>query len=95
MRHVAQTEGDADAVKAGVGERQLLGVADQGRTADSLGDAAEEALEAAKSVEGYQVSFDEAALEKLMETIQDGRKLNLDWGKFKGESNGQESRTAS
>ncbi|MGA9884053.1 MAG: hypothetical protein WBQ34_10070 [Candidatus Acidiferrales bacterium] len=62
---------------------------------DSLSDAAEEALEAAKSVEGYQVSFDEAALEKLMETIQNGRKLDLQWGQINGENHGEESRTAS
>jgi hypothetical protein len=60
---------------------------------DSLEDAIEEALEAAKSVEGYQVSFDEAALEKLMDTIQDGRKLDLQWGQPKGEEHhGEESR---
>jgi hypothetical protein len=41
-----------------------------------------EALEAAESVEGFQVHYDEGALNKLTETIAEGEKLGLAWGQY-------------
>jgi|SRR5215471_3024186 len=63
--------------------------------ADSLGDAAEMALEAAESVKGDEVEFDAASLQRLVDTIKDGRQLDLDWGSLRGIDDGQESRSSS
>ena len=41
--------------------------------------AMEDALDAAKEIEGFQVTFDSAALQELTETIQKGRELGLTW----------------
>jgi hypothetical protein len=50
---------------------------------DSLTDATEQAIEAAESVKGDEIEFDAASLRRLLDTIQDGRKLGLDWGTIK------------
>jgi hypothetical protein len=47
---------------------------------DSLTDATEQAIEAAESVNGDEVEFDAASLRRLLDIIQDGRKLGLTWG---------------
>ena len=51
---------------------------------DSLADATEEALDAAESVTGDEVEFDAAAVRRLLDTIRDGQKLDLDWGTMRG-----------
>ena len=54
---------------------------------DSLTDAMEEALEAAESVKGDEIEFDAASLRRLVDTINDGRKLALTWGSVNKEIN--------
>lgn len=49
---------------------------------DTLSEAVSIALEAAESVTGYQVTFQEDALDKVMECIEKGEKLQLSWGEF-------------
>lgn len=51
---------------------------------DSLSGAMEEALDAAHSVKGDEIEFDAAALRSLIDTIRDGRKLDIDFGAIKG-----------
>ena len=63
--------------------------------ADSLADAADMALEAAESVKGDEMEFDAASLQRLVDTIKDGRQLDLDWGSVRGKDDGQESRSSS
>lgn len=53
--------------------------------ADTLEEAAGIACEAAQSVKGEKVVFDEDALLKIIDTIQEGEKLGLSWGEFSGE----------
>lgn len=62
---------------------------------DSLTDATEQAIEAAESVKGDEVEFDAASLRRLLDIINDGRKLGLSWGTFKKEVEeyGEESRS--
>jgi len=62
--------------------------------ADNLADAADLALEAAESVKGDEVEFDSASLQRLIDTIKDGRQLDLGWGSIRGFSHGQESRSS-
>jgi hypothetical protein len=52
---------------------------------DSLTDATEQAIEAAESVKGDEVEFDAASLRRLLDTINDGRKLGLSWGSLEKE----------
>jgi hypothetical protein len=61
--------------------------------ADNLSDATEQALEAAESVKGDEVEFDAASLRRLVDTINDGRKLGLNWGTYKEDTHGEESRS--
>ena len=58
---------------------------------DDLADAVQQALEAAESVKGDEIEFDAASLRRLMDTIQDGRKLNLEWGSLRGANHGEET----
>lgn len=48
--------------------------------ADSLEGAIRESIEAAKSIEGDGVGYDESAFDRIMETIQKGERLGLTWG---------------
>jgi len=57
---------------------------------DDLGEAVGEALEAAESVKGDEIEFDAASLRRLMDTIQDGRKLDLSWGSMR-QDHGEEA----
>jgi hypothetical protein len=61
--------------------------------ADSLADATDMALEAAESVKGDEVEFDAASLQRLVDTIKDGRQLDMGWGSLK--DHGKESRSSS
>jgi hypothetical protein len=60
--------------------------------ADNLSDATAQALEAAESVKGDEIEFDAASLRRLVDTINDGRKLGLNWGAIK--EYGEESRSS-
>lgn len=46
---------------------------------DTVEEAIEEALDAAESVDGYQVRYDGDAFEEAIKTIRAGQKLGLDW----------------
>ncbi len=46
---------------------------------NTLSEAMEDAVDAAEAIEGFQVSFDSGALEKLTECIQTGNELGLTW----------------
>jgi hypothetical protein len=65
--------------------------------ADSLEEAAGQALEAAESVKGDEVEFDGASIRRLLDTIKDGRELGLTWGTLREVNNhaGEESSSSS
>ncbi|MBA0088416.1 MAG: hypothetical protein HRJ53_25805 [Acidobacteria bacterium Pan2503] len=62
---------------------------------NSLADAMEQAIEAAESVKGDEIEFDAASLQRLLDTIKDGRKLDLAWGSYRGVKDGKESTVSS
>lgn len=57
---------------------------------NSMEDAVREAYEVAESVEGADIKYDSGALNKILETIEDGRELGISWsGDLYGEESGQ------
>lgn len=60
--------------------------------ADTLADAMEEAIDAAESVKGRDITFDKGALQELTETIQKGNSLGLNWsGRQEEKGHGREA----